>query len=53
MTEFAQISAATLPGSCPGGVGLTTALSILPGGWVVVGSTPSSDGTAATARPAA
>jgi hypothetical protein len=26
--------------SCPGGVGLTTALGILPGGWVVVGSLP-------------
>jgi hypothetical protein len=50
LTQFAQISAASLPGSCPGGVGLTTALSILPGGWVVVGSTPSADGTAATAQ---
>jgi hypothetical protein len=50
LTQFAQISAAKLPGSCPGGVGLTTALSILPGGWVVVGSTPSADGTAATAQ---
>jgi len=50
LTQFAQISAASLPGSCPGGVGLTTALSILPGGWVVVGSTPSTDGTAATAQ---
>ena len=50
LTQFAQISAASLPGSCPGGVGLTTALSVLPGGWVVVGSTPSTDGTAATAK---
>jgi hypothetical protein len=31
-------------------VGLTTALSILPGGWVVVGSLPTADGTSATAR---
>jgi hypothetical protein len=44
MTTFATIS--TLPTSdrCPGGVGLTTALSILPGGWVVVGSLPSGAG---------
>lgn len=47
-TLFAQITASGLPGPCPGGVGLTTALAILPGGWVVVGSTPSADGTAAT-----
>jgi hypothetical protein len=47
---FAQINPKKLPGSCPGGVGLTTALSILPGGWVVVGSLPTSDGTSATAR---
>jgi hypothetical protein len=49
-TVFAQINASTLPGPCPGGVGLTTALGILPGGWVVVGSLPTKDGTAATAR---
>jgi len=42
---FAQIDPAHLPGACPGGVGLTTALAILPGGWVVVGSLPTSDGT--------
>jgi hypothetical protein len=47
---FAQINAANLPGACPGGVGLTTALSILNGGWVVVGSLPTSDGTSATAQ---
>jgi hypothetical protein len=41
---FAAIDAAHLPGRCPGGVGLTTALSILPGGWVVVGSLPTTDG---------
>jgi hypothetical protein len=35
---FAAISPSTT--TCPGGVGLTTALSILPGGWVVVGSLP-------------
>ena len=35
---FARIDPGHLPGACPGGIGLTTALSILPGGWVVVGS---------------
>ena len=47
---FAQIDSAQLPGPCPGGVGLTTALTVLPGGWVVVGSLPTSDGTSATAQ---
>jgi hypothetical protein len=47
---FAKINPRTLPGRCPGGVGLTTALEILPGGWVVVGSTPSKNGLAATAK---
>ncbi len=36
-----------LPG-CPGGIGLTTALAMLKGGWVVVGSLPSRDGTTRT-----
>lgn len=49
-TLFAQIKAAKLPGKCPGGVGLTTALEVLRGGWVVVGSTPSANGMAATAK---
>ena len=48
LSVFAQINAAKLPGRCPGGVGLTTALEILRGGWVVVGSLPTRDGTAAT-----
>ncbi|MDT0543627.1 MULTISPECIES: hypothetical protein [Streptomyces] len=47
---FAEIDPRNLPGPCPGGVGLTTALSILPGGWVVVGSLPTADGTSATAQ---
>jgi hypothetical protein len=47
---FAQISASTLPGPCPGGVGLTTALVVLQRGWVIVGSLPTSDGTSATAQ---
>ena len=46
---FAQIDANNLPGSCPGGVGLTTALVVLRSGWVIVGSLPTTDGTAATA----
>jgi len=33
---------------CPGGVGLTTAMTMLKSGWVIVGSTPSTDGTTAT-----
>jgi hypothetical protein len=49
-TQFASISPDSLPGPCPGGVGLTTALEVLPGGWVVVGSTPSVDGTAGTSN---
>jgi hypothetical protein len=47
---FAQIDANQLPGPCPGGVGLTTALSVLRSGWVVVGSLPTTDGTSATAQ---
>jgi hypothetical protein len=41
---FAQIDATHLPGACPGGVGLTTALDILNNGWVVVGSLPTNAG---------
>ena len=37
----------TLPG-CPGGVGLTTAMTMLKSGWVIVGSLPSQDGTTKT-----
>lgn len=33
---------------CPGGVGLSTAMTMLKAGWVIVGSTPSTDGTTAT-----
>jgi len=47
---FAKLSAGSLPGSCPGGVGLTTALGILPGGYVVVGSLPTTNGQSATAK---
>jgi len=46
---FAQINRSTVsPQSCPGGIGLTTALTVLRSGWVIVGSLPSVDGTAAT-----
>ena len=33
---------------CPGGVGLGTAMTMLKSGWVIVGSTPSTDGTTHT-----
>ncbi|HBK05905.1 MAG TPA: hypothetical protein DDZ81_08560 [Acetobacteraceae bacterium] len=33
---------------CPGGVGLTTAMTMLKSGWVIVGSAPSNDGTTRT-----
>ena len=33
---------------CPGGIGLTTAMTVLKTGWVIVGSTPSTDGTTKT-----
>jgi hypothetical protein len=47
---FAGINAAKLPSPCLGGVGLTTALVVLQSGWVIVGSLPTTDGTAATAK---
>ncbi len=50
LSLFAQINPAALPGPCPGGVGLTTALAILPGGYVVVGSLPTKNGKARTAK---
>ena len=49
-TLFATVSSQALPGSCPGGVGLTTALNVLPGGYVVVGSLPTTNGRSATAQ---
>jgi hypothetical protein len=33
---------------CPGGIGLSTAMTMLKSGWVIVGSTPSNDGTTDT-----
>ena len=45
-TLFAKLPA-KLP-QCPGGVGLSTAMTMLKSGWVIVGSTPSADGTTRT-----
>jgi hypothetical protein len=41
MRLFARLGALPPAEACPGGVGLTTGLEVLPGGWVVVGSLPS------------
>jgi hypothetical protein len=46
MSLFAAIPR-DLPG-CPGGIGLTTAMTMLKSGWVIVGSAPSTDGTTKT-----
>jgi DNA-binding beta-propeller fold protein YncE len=45
---FATIDAGKV--ACPGGIGLTTALVALQSGLVIVGSLPTTDGTAATAE---
>jgi hypothetical protein len=52
VTPFATIDATSLSplGSCPGGVGLTTALVALTSGFVIVGSLPTADGMSATAQ---
>jgi hypothetical protein len=45
---------ATIPrhlASCPGGIGLSTAMTMLKTGWIIVGSTPSQDGTTTTKGP--
>lgn len=46
MTLFASIPRDLK--ECPGGVGLSTAMTMLKSGWVIVGSTPSNDGTTNT-----
>jgi hypothetical protein len=46
MTVFAHLPQNVL--QCPGGVGLSTAMVMLKTGWVIVGSTPSTDGTTRT-----
>jgi hypothetical protein len=50
LSLFSKINPHKLPGPLPGGVGLTTALSVLPGGYVVVGSLPTTNGKSATAK---
>ena len=45
-TLFAQIPQKLA--QCPGGVGLSTAMTMLKSGWIIVGSTPSTDGTTKT-----
>ena len=47
---FAKISPHGLPGPCPGGVGLTTALAVTRSGFVIVGSLPTSNGVSNTAK---
>lgn len=50
-TTKKMFTVATLPRQltgCPGGVGLSTAMTMLKTGWIIVGSTPSTDGTTAT-----
>src|SRR5208282_1994667 len=50
LTLFAQIDPGTVAGRCPGGVGLTTALTVLRRGWVIVGSLPTTNAMSATAE---
>jgi hypothetical protein len=50
LSVFAHIHPGQLPSPCPGGVGLTTALVVLRSGWVIVGSLPTTNGMAATAK---
>jgi hypothetical protein len=47
-TLFSDVAKLPAGMACPGGVGLTTALGVLPGGWVIVGSLPT---TASGALP--
>jgi hypothetical protein len=46
ITVFARLPQ-NLP-ECPGGVGLSTAMTMLKSGWIIVGSAPSTDGTTRT-----
>jgi hypothetical protein len=48
VTLFASLDPNKLPGACPGGLGLTTALVALRSGWVIVGSLPTKDGSSAS-----
>ncbi len=49
---FARVSKLPAGQECPGGTGLTTALGVLPGGWVVVGSLPTTKGDLPSMVPA-
>ena len=44
VSQFARIDDPSVANSCPGGIGLTTALAVFSKGWVVVGSLPTTDG---------
>jgi hypothetical protein len=48
VTLFADLAPNKLPGPCPGGLGLTTALVALHSGWVIVGSLPTKNGSSAS-----
>jgi hypothetical protein len=48
VTLFASLDPNKLPGPCPGGLGLTTALVVLRSGWVIVGSLPTKNGSSAS-----
>jgi hypothetical protein len=48
VTLFASLDPNKLPGACPGGLGLTTALVALRSGWVVVGSLATKNGSSAS-----
>jgi hypothetical protein len=48
VSVFAHIHRLGLPGACPGGIGLTTALAVLRSGAVVVGSLPVTDAGSGT-----
>jgi hypothetical protein len=51
LTRFAELAPNKLPGPCPGGLGLTTALVALRSGWVIVGSLPTKNGASASMQP--
>jgi hypothetical protein len=50
LTLFAKIDKLPTGQRCPGGIGLGTALAVLPGGWVVVGSIPAAGPSGAPAK---
>src|ERR1700722_7190718 len=50
LTQFANLSSLPAGDHCPGGIGLSTGLAVLPGGWVVVGSIPAAGPSGAPAN---